>query len=637
MKKYRFRFKKNRLNLRRLEKRRHFSSFNGGIQEYEKSREGKEILRIFSSARSIFNFFNKLPIPLMISRSERVLYVNGALCETFNCKPEKLIGNSIYEFVLPEYVRVVKERYRERERGRKKYVRYFAKGKTFDGKLIVGYVFGTFFDIGGKRYIFSIIIDVTREELLREKLFLFKDIIDNLPLSVMVTNDVPEIEFVNSYFEGLTGYSYEEVYGKNPNILKSGLTPQKTYEDLWSTLINGNKWEGEFINKKKNGELYREKALIYPLIGKEGSKIKYVGIKSDITEEKIAFLEDLKEDIYGKIRSFAYSVSHFTRNFLLSLNFLKSLFGNEKEFLKFFDKILEDVDKFKNELDSFILESGGGEDGIELYEGLKMGIKKYGEGFLVPLVLDDKEVDIGAFNFSKTYLDLIFLNVSSILEKMVKKCERVRVSLDRCYGDCGKTVLSWEDGLKLRGREFVVLKFLFEGGEVSDENFKLFESPFIYVGGGKINSEITSLYLIAEKVNGFFFVRREPLEFLLFFPVKDKAEILREKIEEEKKIIIFSDDMELANLLGIFLRSFGIVVYVTSLKGVEKYKFENCTKVIFIGDIVEEILDNAFKCVSERDIIVISKNKRLKEKYKGINFIKYKPDFYKVLEILGDF
>ncbi len=636
MRKYRFKYKKNRLNLRKLEKRPRFL-LNGDIRGYERSREGKEILEIFTSAKSIFNFLNKLPIPLMISRSERILYVNGALCETFNCKPEKLIGNSIYEFILPEYVRVVKERYRERERGRKKYVKYFAKGKTFDGKLIVGYVFGTFFDIGGKRYIFSIIIDVTREELLREQLFLFKDIIDNLPLSVMVTNDVPEIEFVNSYFEELTGYSYEEVYGKNPSILKSGLTPQSTYEDLWSTLINGNKWEGEFINKKKNGELYRERALIYPLVGRDGSKIRYVGIKSNVTEEKIAFLEGLKEDIYGKIRSFAYTVSHFTRNLLLSLELLKSLFGRREEFLRFFDEIIENVDKFKNEIDSFLLESGGKEDGVDLYESLKMGIKKYGEGFLVPLVLDDKKVDIGAFNFSKTYLDLIFLNVSSILEKMVKKCERVRVSLEKCYGDCGKTVLSWEDGLKLRGREFVVLKFLFEGGEVSDENFKLFESPFIYVGGGKINSEITSLYLIAEKVNGFFFVRREPLEFLLFLPVEGGRKGIEEDYEKENRVVIFSDDMELANLLGIFLRSFGIVVYVTSIKGVEKYKFENCTKVIFIGDIEEEILDNALKCVSERDIIVISKNKSLKEKYKGINYIKYKPDFYKVLEILGDF
>lgn len=110
--------------------------------------------------------------------------------------------------------------------------------------------------------------------------------IENSPNSILITNAKYEIEYVNPYFTELTGYKAEEVIGRNPNILKSGETAKEVYESLWSTLERGEIWNGEFLNVKKNGELYWESASIGPITDSEGKITHYIAIKQDITEKK---------------------------------------------------------------------------------------------------------------------------------------------------------------------------------------------------------------------------------------------------------------------------------------------------------------------------------------------------------------
>ena len=64
--------------------------------------------------------------------------------------------------------------------------------------------------------------------------------------------------YVNPKFTEVTGYTYDEVIGKNPRILKSGYTSLEEYQELWKTIANGQIWRGEFRNRKKNGDLYWE-------------------------------------------------------------------------------------------------------------------------------------------------------------------------------------------------------------------------------------------------------------------------------------------------------------------------------------------------------------------------------------------
>ena len=106
------------------------------------------------------------------------------------------------------------------------------------------------------------------------------------PALILITDLRGNIEYANPRFEEVTGYTFAEVRGKNPRLLKSGETPRAVYEELWRTIASGEAWRGEWQNRKKNGELYWESALICPIKNEAGEITHYLGIKEDITEHK---------------------------------------------------------------------------------------------------------------------------------------------------------------------------------------------------------------------------------------------------------------------------------------------------------------------------------------------------------------
>lgn len=110
--------------------------------------------------------------------------------------------------------------------------------------------------------------------------------VEQSPACVVITDVEGRIEYVNPKFTELTGYAPEEVYGQNPRILKSGHTPPEQYRQLWETILAGGQWSGEFLNRKKNGELYWELALISPVQSSAGDITHFIAVKEDITERK---------------------------------------------------------------------------------------------------------------------------------------------------------------------------------------------------------------------------------------------------------------------------------------------------------------------------------------------------------------
>ena len=112
--------------------------------------------------------------------------------------------------------------------------------------------------------------------------------VEQSPDTVVITDTAGNIEYVNPTFTRLTGYTFEEAIGKNPNILKSGRTTPEEYRRLWQTIKSGGEWRGEFQNKKKNGELYWESAVISAITDEQGNITHFLAIKEDITERKHA-------------------------------------------------------------------------------------------------------------------------------------------------------------------------------------------------------------------------------------------------------------------------------------------------------------------------------------------------------------
>ncbi len=168
--------------------------------------------------------------------------------------------------------------------------------------------------------------DITERKRMEEQLQKLSCAIEQSPNIVIITDKDGNIQYVNPKFLQLTGYTLDEVMGKNPRILKSDKTPPDEFKRLWETITSGREWRGEFINKKKNGELYWEVAHISPVKNPEGVITHFLGVAEDITrikreeEEK----EKLREQLYHAQRMesvgrLAGGIAHDFNNILTAI------------------------------------------------------------------------------------------------------------------------------------------------------------------------------------------------------------------------------------------------------------------------------------------------------------------------------
>jgi len=119
-----------------------------------------------------------------------------------------------------------------------------------------------------------------------EELKILSTAVEQGPMIVMITDRKGDIEYVNPKFTELTGYSAEEVIGKNPRILKGNEVPKEDYNNLWKTILSGKVWRGEFHNVRKNGEFFWEEASISGIFDDNGNITHFIGLKKDITRRK---------------------------------------------------------------------------------------------------------------------------------------------------------------------------------------------------------------------------------------------------------------------------------------------------------------------------------------------------------------
>lgn len=160
-----------------------------------------------------------------------------------------------------------------------------------------------------------------REKIVEEKnsnLRKLRAALEQSSCSVVITDTNGSIEYVNAHFSRITGYSAEEAIGQNPRFLKSGEESSEKYQDLWETVLQGNIWSGEFINRKKNGDLYWEQSNIAPVLDEFGAITCLIAIKDDITERKKSEIElctakDAAESANRAKSAFLANMSHEIR------------------------------------------------------------------------------------------------------------------------------------------------------------------------------------------------------------------------------------------------------------------------------------------------------------------------------------
>ena len=125
-----------------------------------------------------------------------------------------------------------------------------------------------------------------RLEVALHQVRLLNQAVDQSPEAIVITDSEGHISYMNPMFRAMTGYSETEMLGKNPRVLRSGLTPVEQYESMWNRLKEGKVWRGELSNQRKDGHVYPAQAIISPVKDSNGKVTHYLAIQRDLTERK---------------------------------------------------------------------------------------------------------------------------------------------------------------------------------------------------------------------------------------------------------------------------------------------------------------------------------------------------------------
>jgi nitrogen fixation negative regulator NifL len=112
----------------------------------------------------------------------------------------------------------------------------------------------------------------------------FLEAVEHSPVAISITDTTANILYANHAFELMTGYTTEEVIGKNQSILSYKITPIEIYQDLWAHLLAHKHWNGVLINRRKDGERYLADLTVAPILGMNGEVSYYMALHRDVTE-----------------------------------------------------------------------------------------------------------------------------------------------------------------------------------------------------------------------------------------------------------------------------------------------------------------------------------------------------------------
>lgn len=264
--------------------------------QIELEMQNDELFRAQQEAKAarneFFNLYYDAPVGYAtIDQYGRIFKANRRLGEMCQSDSTDVVGALIFDYIHSNDLKTFRGRFRAFFNKPEDKEIIFRLNRN-DSELYVSMT-GRFIQYSGKdlqeadKLLLVAFSDITQLKKSEIELQLAAKVFESSVEGILVTNEKAEIMRVNKAFTLVTGYEKEEVIGKTPTLLKSGQYHESFYADMWRQIKDKGLWQGEIVNKRKNGEVYVEWLSISAVKGIDNQVRHYVGIFSDITEKKL--------------------------------------------------------------------------------------------------------------------------------------------------------------------------------------------------------------------------------------------------------------------------------------------------------------------------------------------------------------
>lgn len=410
--------------------------------------------------------------------------------------------------------------------------------------------------------------------------------VEQSPVSIIITDRNGTIEYVNPKFTRMTGYDAPEAIGQTPRLLKSGRIPDSEYRKLWETITSGREWHGELINRKKNGDLFWERASISAIRDASGTITHFVGVKEDISEQRQA--EDNHKQAMNQLRQaqkmeaigqLAGGIAHDFNNLLTVINGYSTLLLHE----------MPADDPFRAEVEQILK---AGERAADLTHQLLAFSRRQ--------MLEPKVINVNHLvkNLEKMLKRLIRENIVmqtrlsdelGVVKADPGQVEQIIMNLLVNARDALESsgIITIETGDVELGKEFVaenagavegsyVMLAVHDNGigMTAETRRKIFEPFFTTKGQGKgTGLGLATVYGIVKQSGGYIQVLSEPgkgSSFRVFFPrvetemVHEESRIRSQGPRGTETILVVEDEAGVLNLTVSTLKRSGYEVLPAS-------------------------------------------------------------------------
>lgn len=233
------------------------------------------------------NLVEQSLVGVYLLQNDSFIHVNPKFAQIFGSSPETMMADGSFSAIIAEHDRNAVSRLVEEKLGTPgDTIQTTFQGRRNDEQIIDVEFSGTVTEYNGAPALLGTVLDVTERKRAEEERARLYSAIEQIVEAIVITDATGRIQYVNSAFEHISGFTKSEAIGKNPRILKSNVQGAEFYAAMWATLMRGEVWSGALVNMRRDGSTYHEEMVISPVRDADGKVVNYVAVKRDITRER---------------------------------------------------------------------------------------------------------------------------------------------------------------------------------------------------------------------------------------------------------------------------------------------------------------------------------------------------------------